>query len=196
MTSCTQQIKHIFFIYFFVCFFLFLNMPPFDYRTMKKATPLSLLVFFIILVNLTLIYRYTGLYEEPDLTIPPMDEEPTIPPYNAPQYGLLLVRPTRRKFVSPVLEKYIKSLEIKMKDKDLYVLLQNCLPNTLDTTVEWFNNDKRDPRTFLITGDSKIDYLTTYSCHNIFFFFFFSNSSCNVDSRFSKPNCPLFAIHQ
>lgn len=130
-------------------------MPSFNERMIKKAIPLSLLIFFIILVNLIIIYRYTGLYEEPELATPPVDEEPAIPPYNAPQYGLEFVRPKERKFVSPVLEKYIKSLELKMKDKDLYILLQNCLPNTLDTTVEWFNDDKSDPRTFLITGDSK-----------------------------------------
>ncbi|KAG2207348.1 hypothetical protein INT47_006822 [Mucor saturninus] len=128
-------------------------MPSFNDRTIKKVIPLSLLVFFIILVNFIIIYRYTEPYEEPELATPPADEEPEIPPYNAPQYGLEFVRPKERKFVSPVLEKYIKSLELKMKDKDLYILLQNCLPNTLDTTVEWFNEDKSDPRTFLITGD-------------------------------------------
>lgn len=136
-------------------------MPLFIERTMKKAIPLSLLIFFIILVNLIVIYRYTGPYEQPELIVPPADEEPPIPPYNAPQYGLSLVRPRKRKFISPVLEKYIESLELKMKDKDLYILLQNCLPNTLDTTVEWFNDDKRDPRTFLITGDSNVNKRTT-----------------------------------
>lgn len=119
----------------------------------KKTLPTFILVFFIILVNLVLIHRYV----KPEF-IPPADESPTqpLPPYHAPYYGLKFVRPKQRKFTSQVIEDYIKSLEPKMKDNDLYTLLQNCLPNTLDTTVEWFNEDTKDPRTFLITGDSKV----------------------------------------
>ncbi|MBM6387971.1 MAG: glycoside hydrolase family 125 protein [Paenibacillus sp.] len=117
----------------------------------KKTLPTFILVFFIVLINLVIIHRYV----EPEF-IPPTNESPTLPPYHAPYYGLTFVRPKQRKFTSQVIEDYIKSLEPKMKDKDLYTLLQNCLPNTLDTTVEWFNEDTKDPRTFLITGDSKI----------------------------------------
>ncbi|KAI8077565.1 hypothetical protein BDF21DRAFT_421305 [Thamnidium elegans] len=114
----------------------------------KKTLPTFILVFFIVLINLVIIHRYV----EPEF-IPPTNESPTLPPYHAPYYGLTFVRPKQRKFTSQVIEDYIKSLEPKMKDKDLYTLLQNCLPNTLDTTVEWFNEDTKDPRTFLITGD-------------------------------------------
>ena len=38
------------------------------------------------------------------------------------------------------------------KDPELATLLQNCLPNTLDTTV-WQSPTTDDPRTFLSTGD-------------------------------------------
>lgn len=133
-------------------------MPPFTERTFKRTLPLSLVVFFIVLVNLIMIYRYIPYGDdEPDLNIPPPPSE-ELPPYNPPQYELSLIRPKEKKFTSPVVEKFLKSLEpIFRKDKDLYTLLQNCLPNTLDTTVEWINQDKKDPRSFLITGDSNVN---------------------------------------
>ncbi|CAO3607238.1 unnamed protein product [Mucor hiemalis] len=126
-------------------------MPTLSERTVKKVLPISLLVFFIILVNLIMIYRYTPV-GQPDFDNPP--NKPKSPsPYDPPHYGLKLVRPKERKFTSEILENHLLSLESTMKDKDLYILLQNCLPNTLDTTVDWFNGNKKDPRTFLITGD-------------------------------------------
>lgn len=122
--------------------------------TFTKAYPLCLLVSFIVLINLVMLYHYIPLDRNP---VPP-NQNNTTAPYNPPQYGLKLVRPKDKKYVSESIEKYLTSLETRMKDKDLYTLLQNCLPNTLDTTVEWFNADHKDPRTFLITGDS------TYKC--------------------------------
>ncbi|KAI9476095.1 MAG: hypothetical protein EXX96DRAFT_486610 [Benjaminiella poitrasii] len=121
--------------------------------SLQKRLPISLLVFFVILVNLLVIYRYTPL-DKPELPlIPQPNNTNNYPPYNPPQYGLKPVRPKERKYTSRVLDDFLKSLESTMKDKDLYTLLQNCLPNTLDTTVEWWNGDHQDPRTFLITGD-------------------------------------------
>jgi meiotically up-regulated gene 157 (Mug157) protein len=66
------------------------------------------------------------------------------------------VRPLKkeRKFVSQVLDDFIRNTKANMTDRDLSILLENCLPNTLDTTVEWINDDKKNPSTFLITGDS------------------------------------------
>ncbi|RGB41961.1 Glycoside Hydrolase Family 125 protein [Rhizophagus diaphanus] len=65
------------------------------------------------------------------------------------------VRPkeSERKFVSPVIEKVIKDITSNMKDKDLARLFENCWPNTLDTTVAWFNVGEDFPRTFIVTGD-------------------------------------------
>ncbi|KAI8074240.1 uncharacterized protein B0P05DRAFT_547837 [Gilbertella persicaria] len=108
----------------------------------RRTLPISLGIVFILMVNLAMIHHYyysssSGLGE----------------PYQPPHYGLHLVRPKQRKYTSQVLEKYLESLDSVFKDRDLYILLQNCLPNTLDTTVEWFSDDKYDPRTFLITGD-------------------------------------------
>jgi len=45
-----------------------------------------------------------------------------------------------------------------MKDADLSVLFSNCFPNTLDTTVEHFN-DGALPTSFIITGDIKAMWL-------------------------------------
>ncbi|OBZ82647.1 hypothetical protein A0J61_09302 [Choanephora cucurbitarum] len=94
-----------------------------------------------------MIYDYFASDKAPKPIVPPNE------PYHPPYYGLKLVRPEQRKYTSQVLENYLSSLGPVFRDKDLYVLLQNCLPNTLDTTVEWFSNNHQDPRTFLITGD-------------------------------------------
>lgn len=40
-----------------------------------------------------------------------------------------------------------------MKDQTLAWIFTNCLPNTLDTTVQHFTNDSANPDTFIITGD-------------------------------------------
>lgn len=128
-------------------------MPVFNERTSKKTIPIYLLVFFIVLVNLVVIFRYlpnNDSYLEP----PIQTNRSKLPPYDPPFYGLKLVRPEEKKYSSQIIEDFLGSLESTMKDKDLYTLLQNCLPNTLDTTVEWVSTDPKDPRTFLITGDS------------------------------------------
>jgi meiotically up-regulated gene 157 (Mug157) protein len=60
--------------------------------------------------------------------------------------------PARRKFVSPALEGLIARVSADIGDPDLAWLFQNCLPNTLDTTVETGVVDGK-PDTFIITGD-------------------------------------------
>lgn len=104
------------------------------------SIPAFITFFLIILTNIGLLYYYAPS---------------RLPPYDPPQYGLSLVRPVHRKFKSEAVEEFLMNAQSKLNDKDLYILLQNCLPNTLDTTIEWFNEDKFDPRSFLITGDSK-----------------------------------------
>jgi hypothetical protein len=160
------------FPFFFLSFFLLATtMPRFTDNSQKRAIPIALILFFIILVNLLMIYRYIPS-NRPDLNKPPQRNPPQLPDYDPPQYGLKLVRPkpSERKFKSQMLEDYIDSLEPEMKDSDLYVLLQNCLPNTLDTTVEWAI--KEDPRTFLITGDSKKKKVLVLK--NAFLIFFYN----------------------
>lgn len=131
------------------------KMPLLNERAFKKTIPVALLIFFIVLMNLVMIFHYLLPNNDPRLEPPVQHNRSDFPPYEPPYYGLKLVRPKEKKFTSQAIEDHLDALASTMKDKDLYTLLQNCLPNTLDTTVEWVSSDKRDPRTFLITGDSK-----------------------------------------
>ncbi|CAB5202077.1 unnamed protein product [Rhizophagus irregularis] len=86
------------------------------------------------------------------------------------------VRPkeSERKFVSPVIEKVIKDITSNMKDKDLARLFENCWPNTLDTTVAWFN-----------VGE---DFSKNVHCYWRY--------SCNVAERFDKSNYLLYPLRK
>jgi len=58
----------------------------------------------------------------------------------------------KRKFSSPAVEKAILEFQKKVSDKELGWLFNNCLPNTLDTTVTFTTTDGK-PDTYVITGD-------------------------------------------
>jgi meiotically up-regulated gene 157 (Mug157) protein len=57
-----------------------------------------------------------------------------------------------RKFTSPAVEEAITTLQRQIGDPALRVLVENCLPNTLDTTVYPGAFDKV-PDTYVVTGD-------------------------------------------
>jgi uncharacterized protein len=57
-----------------------------------------------------------------------------------------------RKFTSPAVEDTIATLQRQIADPALRVLVENCLPNTLDTTVVPGAFDKL-PDTYVVTGD-------------------------------------------
>lgn len=57
-----------------------------------------------------------------------------------------------RKFTSPAVEDAIATLQRQIADPALRVLVENCLPNTLDTTVDPGTFDKH-PDTYVVTGD-------------------------------------------
>ncbi len=57
-----------------------------------------------------------------------------------------------RKFSSPAVEDAIATLQRQIADPALRVLVENCLPNTLDTTVVPGAFDKL-PDTYVVTGD-------------------------------------------
>ncbi|MDP4191764.1 MAG: glycoside hydrolase family 125 protein [Bacteroidota bacterium] len=57
-----------------------------------------------------------------------------------------------RKFVSDAVEKTIVKISQSINNKRLASLFENCFPNTLDTTVN-FKNEEGKPDTFVITGD-------------------------------------------
>ncbi|KAJ7919575.1 Six-hairpin glycosidase-like protein [Mycena leptocephala] len=71
--------------------------------------------------------------------------------------GLPLMRPgpACRTFNSSAVEKVVANLTSRMKDPDLARLFENTYPNTLDTTVKWFN----DNLTFVVTGDIPAEWL-------------------------------------
>jgi len=58
----------------------------------------------------------------------------------------------KRKFSSPAVEKAIAEFQKNVGDKELGWLFNNCLPNTLDTTVT-FSMPNGKPDTYVITGD-------------------------------------------
>ncbi|PZU91646.1 MAG: metal-independent alpha-mannosidase [Chryseobacterium sp.] len=58
----------------------------------------------------------------------------------------------KRKFVSEAVEKKILSVKKSINDKELAWMFENCFPNTLDTTVNYYEKDGK-PYTYIITGD-------------------------------------------
>ncbi|MEO6151235.1 MAG: glycoside hydrolase family 125 protein [Mucilaginibacter sp.] len=68
----------------------------------------------------------------------------------APDYPV--VRVAQRNFTSKAVEAAIKEFKLKVQDKELGWLFENCFPNTLDTTVTYKIKNNR-PDTYVITGD-------------------------------------------
>lgn len=68
-----------------------------------------------------------------------------------------------RTFHSEALEYLIEDLKSKMKDPDLARLMENTLPNTLDTTILWHKpssgSSGPEPQTFIVTGDIHAEWL-------------------------------------
>ncbi|WP_348264580.1 glycoside hydrolase family 125 protein [Telmatobacter sp. DSM 110680] len=60
--------------------------------------------------------------------------------------------PGARRFRSKAVDAAIASTAAKIRDPELAWLFSNCLPNTLDTTVE-FTNGPSGPDTIVVTGD-------------------------------------------
>lgn len=84
------------------------------------------------------------------------------------KYPYMRPAPKCRTFVSEALEKVIVDLKLKIKDPDLARLVENSLPNTLDTTILWHKASKpnsgpghhsQSPETFVVTGDIHAEWL-------------------------------------
>lgn len=60
--------------------------------------------------------------------------------------------PQNRKFTSPAIEKVIKKVKKSIKNEELAWMFENCFPNTLDTTVHYYEKNNK-PYTYVITGD-------------------------------------------
>ncbi|KAF7373491.1 Glycoside hydrolase family 125 protein [Mycena sanguinolenta] len=65
--------------------------------------------------------------------------------------------PACRTFNSTIVEKVITDMQSRIKDPDLARLFENTFPNTLDTTVKYFNATEN--LAFIITGDITAQWL-------------------------------------
>jgi len=59
---------------------------------------------------------------------------------------------SKRKFVSTAVENTIKKVKKSIADEELAWIFENCFPNTLDTTVHYYQKNGK-PYTYVITGD-------------------------------------------
>jgi meiotically up-regulated gene 157 (Mug157) protein len=84
-------------------------------------------------------------------------------PYSEGPLRLSFMRPPEqcRTFESKAVESLINEFKLRMKDKDLFRIFENALPNTLDTTILWydFETDIENPKTFISTGDIHAEWL-------------------------------------
>ncbi|ODV83303.1 glycoside hydrolase family 125 protein [[Candida] arabinofermentans NRRL YB-2248] len=85
-------------------------------------------------------------------------------PFSEGSLKLPFMRPEAncRTFVSSVVEKIILDMNERLADPDLARLFENAFPNTLDTTILWFDpedSDTQTPRTFISTGDIHAEWL-------------------------------------
>lgn len=79
------------------------------------------------------------------------------------RYPYMRPPPKCRTFVSKAVERVIGDLKTKLRDPDLARLVENCLPNTLDTTILWHRPRGGRPVThlesFVVTGDIHAEWL-------------------------------------
>jgi uncharacterized protein len=68
--------------------------------------------------------------------------------------GFISQRPeiSKRKFTSAAVENTILKIKQSIADEELAWLFENCFPNTLDTTVNYYKKNNK-PYTYVITGD-------------------------------------------
>jgi hypothetical protein len=59
---------------------------------------------------------------------------------------------SKRKFISEAVENKIIQIKKAIPNKELAWMFENCFPNTLDTTVHYYQKNNK-PFTFVITGD-------------------------------------------
>ncbi|KIW18458.1 hypothetical protein PV08_02746 [Exophiala spinifera] len=83
------------------------------------------------------------------------------PPYSNGPLKLPYQRPVkeRRTYHSAGVENLIDEITFQMRDKDLARMFENCFPNTLDTTVKWFEHSDDTCKSFIIAGDMDAAWL-------------------------------------
>jgi meiotically up-regulated gene 157 (Mug157) protein len=70
-------------------------------------------------------------------------------------FGVSNTRPPedQRLFVSPIVEDAIRNISADITDPAVCRLFRQCLPNTLDTTVYYQEDESGLPDTYIVTGD-------------------------------------------
>lgn len=81
---------------------------------------------------------------------PPFSDGPLALPFMRPE-------PACRTFNSTAVEKVVEDMKSLLKDPDMARLFENTFPNTLDTTVRYFNEEEN--LAFIITGDIAAQWL-------------------------------------
>ena len=88
------------------------------------------------------------------------------PPFSNGKYKYPYMRPAPkcRTFRSEAVEQVINDLKNKVESRDLARLIENCLPNTLDTTILWHissleSKQVDEPHSFVVTGDIHAEWL-------------------------------------
>ena len=81
-------------------------------------------------------------------------EQALVPAVDTVTYVSMRPAPQDRLFTAPSIEKAIQDVQSMLTNKRLAWMFGNCFPNTLDTTVQFTEDDgEGHPDTFVITGD-------------------------------------------
>ncbi|KLO18061.1 hypothetical protein SCHPADRAFT_919192 [Schizopora paradoxa] len=121
---------------------------------MMRATPLIPLsaILHFVLIHLIVVSpsrAVCGSYSSfSRVAHDPLSDGPLRLPYMRPPEEC-------RTFNSSSVESVISNITTRMKDKDLARLFENTFPNTLDTTIKWFDENL----TFVVTGDIDAEWL-------------------------------------
>lgn len=79
------------------------------------------------------------------------------------RYPYMRPAPKCRTYVSEAVELLITELKKRVEDVDLARLIENSLPNTLDTTILWHVDEEKSgnsgPQSFIVTGDIHAEWL-------------------------------------
>ena len=82
------------------------------------------------------------------------EQAPAVPAADTVTYVSMRPAPQDRLFTAPSIEKAVQDVQSMLSNKRLAWMFGNCFPNTLDTTVQYTEDDgEGHPDTFVITGD-------------------------------------------
>jgi Metal-independent alpha-mannosidase (GH125) len=143
-------------------------MPPRLPSPSASSANKGIIITCLAFLLFVLFYTQSAMYPPDETTTQPILPSPCqdcpLSKPRPPRIPLHLpnARPmvAKRKFTSDAIEQVVQRVTAVMADRDLAALFRNCYPNTLDTTIAWFHddraNDYKRPRSFIVTGDSKL----------------------------------------